>query len=86
MASATQAEPGCISYDFYVGLSDPHTLLLFQEWETIDALQDHFETPHMEAFLAALPSFAAGQVVTRRFEVQSAEDAEDSSADPPIIH
>lgn len=86
MASATQSERGCISYDFYVGLTDPHTLLLFQEWEDIEALQSHFETAHMEEFLAVLPSFAAGQIVTRRFEVQSQSEAEDSDAEPPVIH
>src|SRR5690349_8413691 len=37
MSEATQAEPGCISYDFYVGLSDPNSLMLFQEWETMEA-------------------------------------------------
>ena len=32
MVDATRTEAGCISYDFYVGLSDPNTLMLFQEW------------------------------------------------------
>ncbi|MBT6664735.1 MAG: antibiotic biosynthesis monooxygenase, partial [Gammaproteobacteria bacterium] len=32
MAKASQEEEGCISYEFYVGLTDPNTLLLFQEW------------------------------------------------------
>lgn len=86
MACATQTERGCISYDFYVGLTDPHTLLLFQEWENLEALQNHFETEHMEEFLAVLPSFAAGQIITRRFEVQSQGDPEPSDTDPPVIH
>ncbi len=30
MTEATKLEPGCISYDFYIGLSDPNTLMLFQ--------------------------------------------------------
>ena len=51
MAVASRAEDGCISYEFYIGLSDPNTLLLFQEWESVDALQGHFETDHMEDFL-----------------------------------
>ena len=32
MSVASRAEDGCISYEFYIGLSDPNRLLLFQEW------------------------------------------------------
>lgn len=94
MAEATRSEPGCISYDFYVGLSDPNTLLLFQEWEDMDALMEHFKTDHMESFLEGLPDLLDGEVITRRYAVQSMDDAEDyddeleseADAEPPIIH
>ena len=55
MTEETHKEPGCISYDFYVGLTDPNTLMLFQEWEDMDSLMAHFQTPHMEVFLSQLP-------------------------------
>ena len=70
MASASRAEQGCITYEFYVGLSDPNVLLLFQEWASLEALQDHFETEHMEVFLKQLPGVLAGEVATRRYEVK----------------
>ncbi|MGA1674910.1 MAG: putative quinol monooxygenase, partial [Pseudomonadales bacterium] len=66
MAEATQAEPGCIAYDFYVGLGDPNRLLLFQEWESMEALAAHFETPHMDQFMRELPHVLAGEIQTRR--------------------
>ena len=50
MVEASRLELGCVSYDFYVGLADPNTLMLFQEWESLDALQSHFETKHMDEF------------------------------------
>lgn len=65
---------GCISYEFYVALSDPNKLLLFQEWESVDALQGHFDTDHMEEFLKALPDVLDGEVSTRRYEVRSASE------------
>ncbi len=37
MEQETQAEAGCLSYRFFVGLRDPNTLMLFQEWETLVA-------------------------------------------------
>jgi len=88
MAEATRAESGCISYDFYIGLSDPNTLMLFQEWENMDALMVHFQTSHMEAFLRELPDLVAGDIITKRYAVQSVdEEVPDTLEDPdPIIH
>ncbi|MGV0036281.1 MAG: putative quinol monooxygenase [Candidatus Azotimanducaceae bacterium WSBS_2022_MAG_OTU7] len=74
MANASREEEGCISYEFYVGLTDPNKLLLFQEWESVDALQEHFETDHMEEFLKLLPSVLDGEVATRRYEVKVSND------------
>ncbi|MBD3648183.1 MAG: antibiotic biosynthesis monooxygenase [Pseudomonadales bacterium] len=77
MSIASRAEVGCISYEFYISLSDPNTLLLFQEWESVDALQDHFETEHMEDFLKVLPDVLDGEVTTRRYEVRAGNDVVD---------
>ena len=92
MATETQNEEGCISYDFYVGLSDPNTLLLFQEWESMDALMGHFQTQHMKSFLDGLPDLVSGEIITRRYAVQTVEEENEKSRDeqkveaPPVIH
>ena len=75
MAAASRAEYGCISYEFYVGLSDSNMLLLFQEWESAEALQGHYETDHMEEFLRILPEVLDGEIATRRYEVRISTDA-----------
>jgi len=81
MAIASRAEVGCISYEFYIGLSDPNTLLLFQEWESVEALQGHFDTEHMEEFLKLLPEVLDGEVSTRRYEVRSSSEMLEEHAD-----
>jgi len=87
MAAASQEEEGCISYEFYVGLTNPNTLLLFQEWESVDALQGHFETDHMEEFLKLLPGVLDGEVVSRRYEVKVSNDAfEAGDFDPEPVY
>ena len=88
MADATRTEAGCISYDFYIGLSDPNTLMLFQEWETMDCLMDHFQTDHMDAFLKELPEIVSGEITTRRYAVQSVDEEPTTIEEPPepIIH
>lgn len=88
MAVASRAEVGCISYEFYIALSDPNKLLLFQEWESVDALQGHFDTAHMEEFLKVLPDVLDGEVTTRRYEVRSTNEMaeEHSEAEPEPTH
>jgi len=90
MTEATRVEPGCLSYEFYVGLSDPNTLMLFQEWESMEALMRHFQTSHMEEFLRALPEVVSGEITTRRYAVQSVDedgDEPNGGVDPaPVIH
>ncbi|HEX7036446.1 MAG TPA: antibiotic biosynthesis monooxygenase, partial [Pseudomonadales bacterium] len=71
-----------------VGLSDPNTLMLFQEWESMEALMRHFQTAHMEEFLRALPAVVSGEITTRRYAVQSVDDERDEPAGStrPVIH
>ncbi len=86
MSIASRAEIGCISYEFYIGLNDANTLLLFQEWESVEALQGHFESHHMEEFLQKLPDILDGEVSTRRYEVRSSNDLfEDSHEIEPEL-
>lgn len=89
MVSATRSEEGCISYDFYLGLSDPDTLMVFQEWESMEALMEHLQTSHMEDFLRELPDVVSGEITTKRFAVHKMEDEEVVESAPisePIIH
>jgi quinol monooxygenase YgiN len=72
MAAATRGEAGCITYRFSVDVDDPNTMLLFEEWETEEALGRHFQTRHMEAFREALPGLLAGTPTLRRYVVASA--------------
>ena len=99
MERETQAEEDCLTYRFFVGLNDPNTLMLFQEWDSAEALEAHFETAHMASFLEALPTIVAGDIQTRRYAV-ALDDAEDEgvweeeeslqedagAGAPPIIH
>ena len=93
VSEATQAEDGCVSYEFYVGLRDPNTLILLQEWESARALDNHFRTEHVRAFMDAIPKVLAGKVLTRRYTILDVADETDSAKEasaprsrPPIIH
>ncbi|MFT7242871.1 MAG: quinol monooxygenase YgiN [Candidatus Azotimanducaceae bacterium] len=74
MSVASRDEYGCVSYEFFMGISDSNTFLLFQEWDNAEALQGHFQTDHMEVFLKSLPDVLNGEVMTRRYEVRSTDE------------
>lgn len=57
MVAATRAEPGCLAYAFSVDLSDACCLRIFERWESEEALAEHFASPHMAEFGAAMASF-----------------------------
>jgi quinol monooxygenase YgiN len=72
VAEATRAEPGCLAYRFATDLADPMLFLIFEEWESDEALARHFETAHLKAFRAEMPGLVAGPPAIRRYVVTSA--------------
>ena len=71
MMQATRKEPACISYTFSHEIDDPSGLRIFEEWESAEALQVHFGTPHMTAFQAKFPDYGVVDVKVQRYEVSS---------------
>ena len=69
MAEATRAEAGCLGYRFYVDLAEPNTFLIFEEWESDEALARHFETEHMRIFRENLPGLVGGAPSIHRYVV-----------------
>ena len=58
MIADSQAETGCLAYEFSRDLSAPNILHLYEVWESAEALKIHGESAHMTAFKEkAFPSF-----------------------------
>ena len=68
--AATKEEEGCIEYSYAVDVLSPTTIRVLEYWQSWEALEAHFQMPHMEAWRAALMD--AG-IVSR--ELQAAETA-----------
>jgi quinol monooxygenase YgiN len=54
METASLAEAGCREYCFSQELSNPTKMRITERWETMEALAEHFQTPHMAEFQAAM--------------------------------
>ena len=72
MAEATRKEAGCLTYRFSADLDDPNVMLIFEEWESEEALARHFQSPHMATFREALPGLLAGMPALKRYAVSAA--------------
>jgi quinol monooxygenase YgiN len=46
LVEATVQEQGCISYEMYQDEKDPKILIMVEEWETIEALNNHMASEH----------------------------------------
>lgn len=58
LADTVRAEEGCIKYQQNITADDDTTLFLYEEWESLQALQAHLQTAHMaEHFEQARPWF-----------------------------
>ena len=69
MAVETRKEAGCVSYAFYTDVEDPGRIRVFEEWESGEALDRHFATPHMAEFRAALGRLQGLRGGVYRYEV-----------------
>ncbi len=48
MVDATRKERGCINYDLHVDEKDPGTFLFYENWVSMMALDNHFQTAHFQ--------------------------------------
>jgi quinol monooxygenase YgiN len=56
VAAASRQEPGCISYRLYEDTEIDNEFVIVEEWESSEALQQHFATAHVAEFLRAIPA------------------------------
>jgi len=69
MRAATLEEPGCVSYQAYLDRHDPGTVFIFEKWQSQEALDAHFATPHMAAFGAALAGLGVTGMDVKKYIV-----------------
>ena len=55
MIAATRQEPGCIRYDLQRSELDSASYVMIEYWADAQALQLHFDSPHMAALSQDLP-------------------------------
>ena len=54
LVEPTSKEDGFINYDLHVSLDDPYLFYLYENWTSAEALDAHFQTPHLQHFVSVM--------------------------------
>jgi quinol monooxygenase YgiN len=71
MMEETRKEAGCISYSFSGDLAEGGLFRIFEEWESQQALDAHFASPHMATFQTTVGGLGVRRMTIKRYEVSS---------------
>lgn len=77
LLEATRAEDGCIDYRFYQDTEDANAFSFVEQWRDWDAIDDHFRSAHVGAFLEVLGDLLAADPVARFQEVSETRGLEE---------
>lgn len=51
LVAPTRSEAGCINYDLHQSTEDPSVLMLYENWVSKKALDEHLAMPYLKDFL-----------------------------------
>ena len=54
VAVASREEAGCLNYALHQDTEDENAFVFVEEWQSEAALREHFATPHIAQFMAAI--------------------------------
>jgi quinol monooxygenase YgiN len=80
VAAASRNEAGCISYRLYEDTERENEFVFVEEWETNEALQQHFGTSHVGEFMRAIPATIVAPPDVKFHTIASTMDLADVSA------
>ena len=63
----TNKEKGCIFYNCHQDLSDPTHIMFIEQWETLEDLETHHNSQHVQDIFAVVDKCKAGEPNIMRF-------------------
>ncbi len=80
VARASREEPGCVSYRFYEDTEKPDEFVFVEEWADQQALDRHFATDHISAFMRSIPGTITSPPDVRFHTIERSVDLAQVSA------
>jgi quinol monooxygenase YgiN len=83
VAAASRSEPGCLDYTVSADPEHPGRVIIFERWAAENDLAEHFKTPHIDAFRAAIKPYPRSGRSLHRYFVARAEEFHSSAITAP---
>jgi quinol monooxygenase YgiN len=58
--ATNRLDEGCMHYELYQDINNPRNLTFIEEWESMEALENHMAAPHFIEIVPRLGTFADG--------------------------
>ncbi|MGH3148578.1 MAG: putative quinol monooxygenase [Rubrobacter sp.] len=75
LVEPTRSEEGCINYDLHQGTEDPSVFFFYENWQSVDDLNRHLESPHVQAFLGNMDELTVDGVEITQLRMVSPPNA-----------
>lgn len=69
LAETTRLEPGCLRYELWLSSDHDDGFVIFQEWESAEALEKHIQSETVEELGYRLGELVLGPPIVRRYRV-----------------
>jgi quinol monooxygenase YgiN len=80
VAAASRAEQGCIKYGVFEDTENENEFVFVEEWESSEALQKHFATPHIAEFMGAITGALVAAPNVKFHTIESSMDLSEVTA------
>ncbi len=69
MIAPTRQEEGCIEYRLHQDNDDPALFIFYENWQSAAALDQHMNSSHFQAYVAAVGDLIADKTVHKMTEI-----------------
>ena len=74
VAQRSRAEPGCLDYLVSADPDSAGRIIIFERWQSEPDLAEHFRTPHIADFRAAVSPYTRMDRSLHRYFISGSED------------
>ncbi len=64
----TRQEKGCLRYELHQNTADPTDFVFIEEWDNHQSIDQHMQTPHIQAALPRVGDFIVAPPDIRRYQ------------------
>lgn len=68
LIAKSQAETGCLGYNLYQDANAETDYVMIEQWKDVNALNEHFETPHFKQFGEAVSSILSKDIEIIKYD------------------